>query len=214
MAQDLMTPRFHPPADTTGFGGLIFDCDGTLVDSMPVHFVAWRTALSAAGAHFDFSWDEFLSRAGMSLERTTEELETTYGCTLDRALLTSVKAQTYEALEHLITPIDEVIAFAHAWRGKVPMAVATGSRRSVVERILQRMELLHLFETVVTPADVTHGKPDPDMFLLAAARLGVAPEQCLVLEDGASGFEAARRAGMRIAVVQPGVPLPSNFEHP
>lgn len=200
-----MTPRFSPPADLTRYQGFIFDCDGTLIDSMPAHYLAWRKALAAAGASFDFTWEEYLSRAGMSLRRTAEELAVKFDCVLDVELLAHVKAEEYSRREEAIQLIPEVVEFARSLHGRFPLAVATGSRKFDVERTLNRLHLASLFSVILTPADVVHGKPEPEMFLLAAQRLGVAPEHCLVLEDGESGFEAARRAHMDFSVVLPAV---------
>jgi len=198
-----MTPRFSPPANLTPYQGFIFDCDGTLIDSMPAHYLAWRKALRAAGASFDFTWQEYLSRAGMSLRQTAEELALKFNCVLDVELLARVKAEEYTLQEQSILPIPEVVEFARSLHGRFPLAVATGSRRFDVERTLTRLGLVSLFSIIVTPADVAHGKPEPEMFLLAARHLGVAPERCLVLEDGESGFEAARRAHMDFSIVLP-----------
>ncbi len=198
-----MAPRFNSPENLSRYRGFIFDCDGTLIDSMPLHFSAWKEALSAAGARFEFTWTEFLSRAGMSLDQTVAELEVKFGERLDRQTVAQVKRRAYALRQHEIPPIVEVVEFARALHGHFPLAVATGSRRAEVETTLERLGLLSLFETIVTPSDVARGKPEPDMFLLAAERIQVAPEACLVLEDGESGLEAARRARMDYVVVQP-----------
>lgn len=198
-----MTSRFTPPADLSRYEGFIFDCDGTLVDSMPAHFRAWRVALRAAGANFDFTWTEFLSRAGMSLQGTAEELERKYGCVLDRALLAEVKGSAYLEQLETVQPIAEVVEFALSLEGRFPMAVASGSRRHDVEHVLTRLGLAPLFSVILTPADVIHCKPEPEIFLLAAQHLRVLPARCLVLEDGESGFEAARRAQMDYSVILP-----------
>jgi HAD superfamily hydrolase (TIGR01509 family) len=119
--------------------------------------------------------------------------------------LARVKAEEYGRQENSIQPIPEVVEFARSLHGRFALAVAPGSRKFDVERSLQRLHLASLFSVVLTPADVVHGKPEPDMFLLAAQHLGVAPDCCLVLEDGESGFEAARRARMDFLVVLPAV---------
>lgn len=198
-----MTLRFTPPTDLSRYEGFIFDCDGTLIDSMPIHFLAWREALQASGANFDFSWDEFLSRAGMSTHGTLDELEKKYGCIIDRPLLAEVKLGVYQRLEPSIQGIPEVVAFARSLSGRYPLAVASGSHREEIIHVLHRLELLDLFSTVITPEDVPFGKPAPDMFLLAASRLEVHASTCLVVEDGASGILAAENAGMDCVIVRP-----------
>lgn len=198
-----MTLRFTPPTDLSRYEAFIFDCDGTLIDSMPIHFLAWREGLQAAGANFDFTWEEFLSRAGMSTQGTLDELEASYGCKLDRLILASVKAGVYEQLVPSIQEIPEVVAFARSLAGRYPLAVASGSHRDEIIHVLSRLDLLDLFSTVITPEDVAFGKPAPDMFLLAASRLEAAPSTCLVMEDGASGILAAQNAGMDCLIVSP-----------
>jgi len=192
-------PRFEPP--TRRYGGYIFDCDGTLADTMPLHFRAWQAALRAAGASFEFSWDLFVSRAGMSHEKTVIELSAQFGVTLDLALVEDAHRATYRALEGEVRPVPGVLEFAREVSTFAPISVASGSLRPSVLRSLGQIGALDLFSILVTPEDVIHGKPDPEMFLLAAERMGVSPRDCLVLEDGALGIEAARRAGMDCAIV-------------
>lgn len=184
------------------FEGFIFDCDGTLAESMPVHHRAWHAALSRHGATFDFHWELFNRRAGMSIERTVEELNLEFGLSLDPIAVAREQHAQYERLLPEVRPIAEVVAFAreHAAR---PLAVASGGERHLVERTLELIGVKELFPVVVVAADVARGKPEPDLFLLAAERLGVAPEKCLVFEDGVFGLIAAERAGMQ-AVLIPG----------
>lgn len=196
-----MTARFTPPADFERYEGFIFDCDGTLADTMPAHFVAWRNALSEGGATFEFTWSLFVSRAGMTMERTVIELSEQFAEPLDPNLISTRQRSFFEELSTQIEPIVEVTEFARRLHRRHPIAVASGSSRNSVERTLTAVGVRELFEVIVTPEDVTHGKPSPESFLLAAQRLGVRPERCLVIEDGELGFEAARRAGMDYVVV-------------
>lgn len=182
------------------FEGFIFDCDGTLAESMPVHHRAWHAALARYGASFDFHWELFNRRAGMTIERTVEELNVEFGLSLDPLAVAREQHAQYERLLAEVTPIPEVVEFARAHAGR-PLAVASGGVRHLVERTLELIGVSELFPVVVVAADVTHGKPAPDLFLLAAERLGVAPSKCLVFEDGALGILAAERAGMRSVLI-------------
>lgn len=193
--------RFEPPSRR--YAGYIFDCDGTLADTMPLHFRAWREALASAGASFEFSWELFVSRAGMSLEGTVLELSSQFGVPLDPVVVASTHRSVYAELESGVVAVPGVVEFAREVSLFAPVAVASGSIRRNVLRSLESIGIADLFSIVITPEDVTHCKPDPEMFLLAASRMGVAPTDCLVLEDGELGMEAARRAGMDYAVVLP-----------
>lgn len=199
-----MLPRFHPP--TKIYSGYIFDCDGTLADTMPLHYQAWRSALEAAGAQVNFTWEVFTSRAGMTLEQTVAELSEQFHITLDPVTIAEHQRNIYRSLETRIAPIVEVLTFAQQVSQFAPLSVASGSTRPTVERTLTQIGARELFPLLITPEDVERGKPEPDLFLLAAERMGIPPSECLVIEDGEFGFEAARRAGMDYAVVQSPAP--------
>lgn len=198
-----MNARFVPPADLTPYSAFIFDCDGTLADTMPLHFKAWQTALSHGGASFLFTWELFVSRAGMSMEQTVVELSQQFSVTLDAQMIADHQRATFISMEATVKPIDDVLRFARRVAQDFPVAVASGSSRPSVERTLSLIGARELFDVVITPEDVHYGKPHPDMFLLAAERLSVPAKRCLVLEDGELGFEAARRAQMDYCVVAP-----------
>jgi len=188
-----------PPGD---FAALIFDCDGTLADSMPLYHRAWRSALAANGATFDFTWEIFVSRAGVSTEGTVAELNAEFGTTLDAERVREIQYAEYTRLIEEVRPFPEVVAIARAHYGKLPMAVASGGARHLVERTLELIGVSDLFDEVVVAADVPRGKPHPDIFLHAAKLLGVRPERCLVFEDGQPGIVAAERAGMKTVFVE------------
>jgi HAD superfamily hydrolase (TIGR01509 family) len=192
---------FEPPA--RDYGGYIFDCDGTLADSMVVHHRAWLAALSAHGATFEFGWELFTSRAGMTLPNTVRELNAQFGLALDPESVTLRQRREYERYLASVQPIHEVVALALSVARSRPVSVASGGERQMVRRTLELIGLGQTFPVVVTAEDVTHGKPAPDMFLLAAERMGVAPADCVVFEDSVLGLEAARRAGMDSVLVQP-----------
>lgn len=188
-----------PPGD---FAALIFDCDGTLADSMPLYHRAWRAALAAHGATFDFTWDIFMSRAGVTTHGTVLALNEQYGTSLDAALVEASQYAEYARLIEEVKPFPEVVAVARAHYGKIPMAVASGGVRKWVERTLELIGVRELFDAVVVSADVPRGKPYPDIFLRAAELLGVPPARCLVFEDGQPGVVAAERAGMQSVLVK------------
>jgi beta-phosphoglucomutase-like phosphatase (HAD superfamily) len=197
-----MTKPFElPPGE---FSGFIFDCDGTLADSMPLSHLAWQRALAAHGATFEFGWDLFMSRAGMTMAVTVDALNRQFGTSLDAASVELRHNAEYLAVMQEVQPISAVVEVARRHFGRIPMSVASGGARPFVERTLEIIGVRDLFPVVVVAADVRHGKPEPDIFLLAAERMGVAPEACLVFEDGEPGLIAARRAGMQTVRVERG----------
>lgn len=163
---------------------------------MPAHHEAWRGAFRAAGASFDFDWDLFISRAGMGLKQTVVELNAQFGESMDPAWVVAEQRRLFRQLESALRPIQSVVEVAEAQRGKLPMCVASGGEKPVVLGALERLKIRGWFDHVVCTIDVAQGKPAPDLFLHCAELMGVAPETCLVFEDGTMGFEAAERAGM------------------
>jgi beta-phosphoglucomutase-like phosphatase (HAD superfamily) len=187
---------------TREYSAFIFDCDGTLADSMPLHQRAWVAALRKYGATFDFGWELFMSRAGKSIERTVSELNSEFGLALDPVLVSAAQRAEYDALALGVKPIDEVVRYARERaQAGCPVSVASGGDAITVSRTLRTIGAAELFPIVVTVEDVEHGKPAPDLFLLAAKRMGVAPAQCLVFEDSLLGITAAERAGMGAVLV-------------
>ena len=183
-----------PPGE---FDALIFDCDGTLIDSMPLHLDAWRAALELHGfppgqfthkMHHDF--------AGMPGPSIVRLLNEQFGSDLPPSEVEAAKLRWYLAHHDSISPVAAIVEIARTNLGRKPMAVASGSDAEIVRQGLAAVGILDWFQTIITPSDVARGKPAPDMFLLAAQRLGVRPEKCLVFEDGLLGIEAAKAAGM------------------
>jgi beta-phosphoglucomutase-like phosphatase (HAD superfamily) len=197
----LHLPLELPPGE---FAALVFDCDGTLADSMPLYHRAWQRALRAHGASFEFSWELFMSRAGMSTALTIEGLNLEFGTALEAESVERRQHAEYLTLIDEVQPIASVVEVARRHFGRIPMSVASGGARPLVERTLELIGVKELFPVVVVAADVPRGKPEPDIFLLAAKRMGVAPEACLVFEDGEPGLVAARRAGMKTVFVDRG----------
>lgn len=181
-----------------GFDAVIFDCDGTLVDSMPAHFEAWCEALSIHGAGGVFKEDVFFAMGGRPTLDIVVELNDEYNLKLNPEAVAFAKREAFLRRLGSITLIDEVAEFAQSLRGKVPMAIASGGSRMVVEKTLHIVGISDWFDEVVTADDVTDGKPAPDIFLKAAKLLGVNPVNCLALDDAPAGILAAQRAGMQV----------------
>ncbi|MBX7185498.1 MAG: HAD family phosphatase [Vicinamibacteria bacterium] len=184
------------------FEGYIFDCDGTLVDTMPLHFRAWERAMQLSGLQGRLSEELFYSMGGMPTRKVAQVLATHYGLTIDVEHVFHRKEALFLEMQDEMTVIDPVVDFARSLHGRAPMSVASGGPKPVVRKTLELMGLESLFPVIVTPEDVTHGKPSPEMFLLAASLMGVRPERCLVFEDAVPGFEAAEAAGMKHVVVR------------
>jgi HAD superfamily hydrolase (TIGR01509 family) len=195
-----LSDRLVTLTPTPPYRGLIFDCDGTLANSLPVHFQAWATALQAVGVEFSEPW--YYQHCGFSAIPMIELLNQQFRYQLDPALVQAAYRQHYRSLLHQVQAIQPVADIVRAHAGHVPLALASNGDRSIVTATLDTLQLGHLFETIVTLEDVAQGKPAPDMFLLAARRLGVNPEDCIVYEDSTNGLEAARRAGMRSILVK------------
>jgi beta-phosphoglucomutase-like phosphatase (HAD superfamily) len=190
---------FSFPAN--GFDAVIFDCDGTLVDSMPAHFEAWCEALSLYGAGGILKEDVFLAMGGRPTRDIVVELNDEYDLHLDPVAVAFAKREAFLKRIQNISLIDEIAAFAESLRGKVPMAIASGGSRMIIEKTLHVVGISDWFDEVVTADDVVDGKPAPDIFLHAAQLLGVVPGRCLALDDAPAGILAAQRAGMQVIAV-------------
>lgn len=184
-----------------GFDAVIFDCDGTLVDSMPAHFDAWCEALAVFGAGGIFQEDVFFAMGGRPTRDIVVDLNSEYGLSLDPGEVALAKREAFLKKLDQVVFIDEVADYARSLKGKVPMAVASGGSRHVVEKTLKLLDCSDWFDEVVTADDVKNGKPDPEIFLTAAKRLGVDPTRCLVLEDAPPGVIAAQAAGMEVITI-------------
>lgn len=181
------------------FEGYIFDCDGTVADTMPAHYEAWCAALAPYGIPFPEAL--FYDLGGTKTHRIVEILAERHGVEIPVNDTVETKERIFSEKLHQIEPVEPVVELVKKYHGQAPMAVASGGIRTLVTRTLEHLGLLHYFDAIVTADDVTHGKPHPEPFLLAAARIGVRPERCLVFEDGKVGIEAARAAGMAVCVV-------------
>ncbi len=176
------------------YAGLIFDCDGTLTDSMPVHYLAWNRTMSRYSIQFDEA--RFYALGGMPTTKIIELLSGEQNIKVDADAVATEKEQAFVDWLYLLQPIDEVISVASHFRGKLPMAVASGGFRDVIEKQLQQIGCADWFDAIVTAEDTDRHKPEPDVFLEAARRIGVPPSECLVYEDSDLGLQAASAAGM------------------
>ncbi len=174
---------------------LIFDCDGTLVNSMPIHYTAWRTTLGKYG--FTLTEERFYSLAGQPTWRLVEMLAAERGMSVDIPAIAREKEEDFVRLIHLVEPIEMIVQIARQHVGLKKLAVASGGWRDITRMQLKHVGILDWFETIVTAEDTERHKPEPDVFLEAARRLDVPAHACVVYEDADLGIEAARRAGMR-----------------
>lgn len=195
------------------YAGYIFDLDGTLVDSMPTHYAAWRWALQKHGAPEDvFRWDEFVAHGGMAAPDIVADLNNKYGLQMEPELVAEEKRNRYAWLleTEKLPVIPETIELVHQLRKLgIPYAIGTGSMPSGAWETLKSADVAHLFNLMVTPADVPPGagKPRPDIFLLCAQQMGVSPTECVVFEDAEPGIQAALAGGMDYVRVGPCTPV-------
>jgi beta-phosphoglucomutase-like phosphatase (HAD superfamily) len=180
--------------------GLIFDCDGTLADTMPLHWRAWQVI--AARHRFDLPESRFYSLGGVPSRDILKMLSLEQGVALDPFAVAREKEAEYLPLIAQVEPINAVVGIARKAHGKIPMAVATGGTRRIITQVLEHLGILSLFDTIVTSEDVVHQKPAPDIFLEAARRIGVPPELCRAYEDTDLGLQAIRAAGMEAVDVR------------
>ena len=181
------------------FDAYIFDCDGTLADTMGLHYDAWKMALEPHGA--DLPEDLYYSWGGRPTREIVEALNEMQGLFMDPEAMTHHKEGLYHSLLPEVLAIEPVVAFAKKMHGKKPLAVASGGGRKAVTATLESLGLIQLFDAIVTSEDYVNGKPSPDPYLEAAKRLGVAPVGCLVFEDTEIGRQSAHAAGMECVLV-------------
>ncbi|HEX9047226.1 MAG TPA: HAD-IA family hydrolase [Verrucomicrobiae bacterium] len=185
--------HFHPQ-------GLIFDCDGTLADTMPLHWRAWQMVTQRHNLHFPE--DRFYSLGGVPSRDILKMLSVEQGRSLDHIAVAHEKEEAYLPLMSEVGPIHEVVEIARANHGKIPMAVASGGTQAIITQVLEHLNIRHFFAAVVTSEMVKKQKPAPDIFLEAARRIGVDPKLCRAYEDTDLGLQAIRSAGMEAVDVR------------
>ena len=174
--------------------GLIFDCDGTLADTMPLHWHAWQ--IVAAKYKLHFPEDRFYALGGVPSRDILKMLAREQGVTLDHVEVSHEKENAYLPLMSEVGPVQAVVEIAKENFGKIPMAVASGGSQQIIVQVLEHLKIRHLFDAVVTSEMVANQKPAPDIFLEAARLIGVEPKFCRAYEDTDLGMQAIRSAGM------------------
>jgi beta-phosphoglucomutase family hydrolase len=174
--------------------GLIFDCDGTLVDTMPLHWMAWQNVCGRHGIHFEEK--RFYELGGVGSIQIFKLLLAEQGLAGDPFELSREKEAGFLPLAGQAQGIEPVLAIAREFHGKLPMGVATGGKRVNCTAILKSVGIYDWFDAIVTSEDVENQKPAPDIFLKAAAQIGIPPQECRAYEDTDLGMQAIRAAGM------------------
>ena len=180
--------------------GIVFDCDGTLADTMPLHWRAWQVI--TARHRLQLPEDRFYALGGVPSRDILKMLSEEQGVALDHLAVSREKEEAYLPLLNEVKPIDVVVAVARENFGKVPMAVASGGTKHGISQVLERLRIRHLFNAVVTSEDVTRQKPAPDIFLEAARQIGVPAQLCRAYEDTDLGMQAIQAAGMECVDVR------------
>ncbi|HUE37164.1 MAG TPA: HAD-IA family hydrolase [Candidatus Acidoferrum sp.] len=180
--------------------GLIFDCDGTLADTMPMHWRAWQEITTKYKLHFPE--ERFYSLGGVPSRHILEMLSAEQGVELDPEEAGHEKEDAYLPYLASIQPVYAVVEIAKENYGKVPMAVASGGTQKIITQVLEQLKIRNLFDAVVTSEMVKNQKPAPDIFLEAARRINVEPIFCRAYEDTDLGLQAIRAAGMEAVDVR------------
>jgi beta-phosphoglucomutase-like phosphatase (HAD superfamily) len=174
--------------------GLVFDCDGTLADTMPLHWRAWQVVAKRYQLHFPE--ERFYALGGVPSRDILKMLGEEQGRQLDPLAAAKEKEAEYIPYIRQVQPVAAVVEIARQNYGKIPMAVASGGLQPHIIEVLEHLGIRHLFNAVVTSEDVQRQKPAPDIFLEAARRIGVPPQFCRAYEDTDLGLQAIRSAGM------------------
>jgi HAD superfamily hydrolase (TIGR01509 family) len=183
------------------FKAYLFDCDGTIADSMPLHYRAWKQALGEWNCEFEEKL--FYDWGGMPVAEIISTLNERHGLRMPVETVARRKEELYFELLPQLRAVPEVLQHIEVEHKRIPFAVVSGSTRESVTASLVALNLLERFDAMVCAGDYAKSKPDPEAFLLAAAKLGVTPELCLVFEDTEMGIQAAKAAGMASIKVPP-----------
>lgn len=185
------------------FAGYIFDLDGTLINTMPLHYRAWDSAMREHGLATTLDEDLFYSLGGVPTVRVAELIGAHYGLAVDPLKVEHTKEGFFLTMLGAVEHIAPVVEFARRAAKTHPVSIATGGMPEIALPAIKAAGLDDLFKIVVTPKDVApgRGKPEPDMFLLAAEKMGVSAARCLVFEDAEPGIRAAKAAGMKFVRV-------------
>jgi len=191
-----MTIQVHPEAKA-----LIFDLDGTLSNSLPVHVATWNQI----GENYGFKFDPeiMMEMTGRPTIEFARHIVSRYKLAVDPEDIVRQKQTSFWDLAHLLEPVEEVLSIVKEYHGKLPMAVGTGASRKSAEVQLGALGVTKYFDAIVSADDVTRHKPEPETFLECARQMNVEPEACQVFEDGDLGIEAAQKAGMIVTDVRP-----------
>lgn len=195
----MLTMKLKLPAGE--FSAYLFDCDGTIADSMPLQFIAWRKALGEWNC--DLNEELFYAWGGMPVVEIIERLNTKHGLEMPVEEVARRKEEHYLEIVPQLRAVPEVLEHIERGYGKIPFAVVSGSTRDSVVASLKTLNLLDRFDTLVCAGEYTKSKPDPEAFLIAAEKLGVPARTCLVFEDTEMGIQAATAAGMASVRVPP-----------
>ena len=186
----------HPDARA-----LIFDLDGTLSNSLPVHMATWNKVGEVYG--FKFDSQIMVKMTGRATIEFAQHIVERYGLSANPVEIVKLKQQTFWDSAQLLEPVYEIISIVKEYHGKLPMAVGTGASRRSTEVQLEELQIAQYFDAIVSADDVTKHKPEPETFLKCAELMGIEPSKCQVYEDGDLGIEAAKKAGMMVTDVRP-----------
>ena len=179
----------------------IFDLDGTLADTMPLHYEAWNRTAEIMGVKY--SNDFLRSCAGMPSAKIIDLLNKKNNHCIDPQEFSNLKEEFFLKEMHKIKEILPVTNLVYKYHGQMPMSVGTGGKRNIAEETLKILELDKYIKILVSADDVQKHKPEPETFLKCADLMGIAPENCQVFEDGILGIQAAETAGMMVTDVTP-----------
>ena len=192
---------------------VLWDMDGTLIDSEEFHWIAWRNTMANEG--ITITREQFLSSFGQRNDSILPRWLSTPASQERIDKIANTKEELYRELirKHGISALPGVESWVHRLHNEGWLqAIASAAPRANVEAVLEALSATEVFQGIVSAEDVQHGKPDPEVYLVAAARVGVSVDRCIVVEDAAAGVEGARRAGMKsIGVKGSGEKLPADI---